>query len=38
MIDEGEGKEVKKMTKYYLGVAKYFLSTTALTGFLSGVN
>ena len=26
-------KEVKEMTKYYLRVARYFLSTTVLTGF-----
>ena len=28
-------KEVKEMTKYYLRVARYFLSTTVLTGFAS---
>jgi len=28
-----EKKEVNEMTKYYLRVARYFLSTTVLTGF-----
>ena len=32
-IDELE--EVKKMTKYYLRIARYFLTTTVLTGFAS---
>jgi hypothetical protein len=31
-------EEVKKMTRYYLRVAKYFLSTTALIGFGSYLN
>jgi hypothetical protein len=31
--DNQRGKEAKQMTKYYLRVARYFLSTTVLTGF-----
>jgi hypothetical protein len=31
--DNQERKETKKMTKYYLRIARYFLSTAVLTGF-----
>ena len=31
-------EEVKKMSKYYLQVARHFLSMSALTGFIGGMN